>query len=99
MEQAGSLFTYTMRHKGELVGYYIDSIGGHLQYKSTKHCSVDLYYILPQFRKKGMGAEFFTECEEELKLLAVKKVVQGCKLHQDHLKFFESLGYTQSDRQ
>jgi N-acetylglutamate synthase-like GNAT family acetyltransferase len=60
---------------------------------------VDLYYLLPEHRKGITGVKLFKNAEADLKELGVKKIYTGCKLHLDHTKLFEFLGYTKSDYQ
>lgn len=96
-ERLGTLFTVSMRLKGKLIGYFVSTIAGHLHYKSTLHCAVDLYFVRKEFRKGGLGREFFEVIEQELKRRKVVKVITGCKTHRNHTALFESLGYTLSD--
>jgi len=97
-EQSGSLHFFTMRLGNTLIGYIISLIGGHLHYKSTYHAVVDIYYVMPQYRRGGLGREFFTLWEKSLQDIGVKKIITGTKNHSSHIEFFQHLGYRQSDQ-
>ena len=102
LEKDNKLHLVTVRHNGHVIGYQFTFVGGHFHYKSTIHGMVDLYYILPQFRKGMVGVKMFNFAEEELKKIGVKKIITGCKAvipGLDHTKLFEHMGYTKSDYQ
>ena len=97
MENEGRLHTLTVRHDGQLVGYHISIVSGHLHYKDTPHALVDLYYLAKDHRKHGVGANLFKHVHNSLRQLGVVKIITGTKLHQDHGRLLEHLGYTQTD--
>jgi GNAT superfamily N-acetyltransferase len=102
LEDNDKLHLVTVRHNGHVIGYQFTFVGGHFHYKSTKHGLVDLYYLLPQFRKGKVGVELFKFAEAELKKIGVVKIITGCKAKLpglDHTKLFEHLGYELSDYQ
>ncbi len=97
MEKQGRFHMATVRDNGKLIGYHMSLIGGHLHYKTTMHAIVDLYFVLPEYRKGRLGLNFFKFVEKSLKGIGVKKVITGCKVHLDHTKLFEYLGYEMCD--
>jgi hypothetical protein len=102
LESDDRLHLVVVRMDGHVIGYQFTFVGGHFHYKSTLHGIVDLYYLLPQFRKGKVGIDMFKYAESELKKVGVVKVITGCKAcipGLDHSKLFEHLGYTLSDYQ
>ena len=99
LEKSLNYHFYTIRDQGELIGYFGCVIGPHMHYKQTPHAITDLFWINPAYRKLGIGREFFSNIENLLKQLSIKKVVCGAKATVNHQKFFESLGWTLSDYQ
>lgn len=98
LEQENKLHAVTVREDGYLIGYHITFVGGHYHYKDTLHGMVDLYFILPQYRRGRIGIELLKFAEASLKELGVVKIITGCKLHMDHTRLLERLGYTFTDK-
>lgn len=92
-EQAGRLHAVFVRDNGVLIGYYTTILTAMLHYKSTLHAVADLYYLKPEYRKSKVGVEMFKFAEEKFRELGVKKIYTGTKLHLNHAKLFEGLGY------
>ncbi len=97
MEQMGLTHFFTARKDGELIGYIIGTIRGHLHYKSTKHYINDIYYVKAEHRNTGVGYRFFQAHEKEMKRLGVKRVVTFTKCHQSHEQLFSAMGYKRQD--
>jgi hypothetical protein len=91
------LHVVTARNEEGIVGYHISIICGHLHYKSTLHALVDLYYLAPLFRTGRTGLKLFQFTENSLKALGVKKIVTGTKVHFNHGRLFEHMGYTNTE--
>ncbi len=99
MQAAGMLHILTMRSAGELVGYYIAFVLPHTHYKDAGLMAfTDIYFVLPEFRKGPTGMALFIEAERTLKERGVKKAYLSCKVHMDHSKLFEALGWTFTDK-
>lgn len=97
---AGILHVVTVRQDGELVGYHVGMIQGHLHYRSTLHGITDVYYLSPAHRKGRTGIRMFQFVEAEMRKLGVKKLFTGCKLHTadgKSGKLFEYLGYNKTE--
>lgn len=99
MEKAGILHVLTMRSEKRLIGYYVAFILPHVHYKEAGLMAfTDIYFVLPEFRKGPTGAQLFLEAERTLKERGVKKAYLSCKVHLDHSRLFEALGWTFSDK-
>lgn len=93
LDNSGHLHVVCVRDEGALIGYHISVIDTFLHYSTTKHASVDLYYLKPEYRKTKIGVEMFKFAERCFKGLGVVKIVNGTKLHLNHSALFEGLGY------
>jgi hypothetical protein len=97
LEAGGMLHVVTVRSGNRLVGYCIAFVLPHMHYKTTLMGMVDMYFILPEFRR-GAGARLFLELERSLKARGVVKAISSCKVHQDHTALFEALGWKWTDK-
>jgi len=93
LDNDGFLHTVTVRKDGELIGYHISLVRTMLHYVNTLHGIVDLYYLKPEHRKSKIGVEMFKFAEASMKELGVVKIITATKLHLNHSKLLESLGY------
>lgn len=98
LEKIGRLHIFTMRANGELIGYNLSFLHNHLHYSSTYTALNDIYYVKKEYRKGGLGLQFFKDWETVMKDLGVKQLIQSTKMHSDNSKMFEYLGYTHSDQ-
>lgn len=98
-DEAGILHIVTARHAGRLVGYFTALCLGHLHYKSTLHAMVDLYYLLPLWRRGTVALRLFGAAHRTLKARGVVKVASGTKLHAglDMSKLFTFMGYHKTE--
>ena len=94
---SGNLHVVTVRSDGVLVGYHVAYVDGHMHYKSTIHACVDIYFIAPEFRNGRVGLKMFEFVEEDLRRLGVKKIITATKIHLNHSRLFEHLGYTNTE--
>jgi GNAT superfamily N-acetyltransferase len=98
LEKVSQLHIFTARDGNKLIAYHIGICGRHPHYAQTMHCLTDIYYVLPEYRKNGVGFQFFEALMEDLRSnLGIQKMVCACKKHAEHIKFFELLGFKQSD--
>jgi len=93
VDEAGLLHVTTARDEGKLAGYYICVVRPHPHYKTTLFGMLDAYFILPDYRKGGVGLQLFLEMERFMKELGVKSLISSCKKHHDITKLFEHLGW------
>ena len=97
---AGQLHILSMRDAGKLVGYHVTICTGHLHYKGTLHGLVDLYYVLPAYRKGRAGIRLFQHAEAALRDRGVMKLQTATKIHAhlDMSRLLEHLGYVQVEK-
>lgn len=93
LDRSGALHIVTVRQDGELVGYHVAIISGHLHYKSTLHGITDVYWLAPAHRQGFTGIRLFKHVEKEMTALGVRKLFTGTKVHLDMSKLFERLGF------
>lgn len=89
----GSLHVVTARHNGEMIGYHVAIVSGHLHYLGTLHGITDVYFILPEYRLGFTGIRMFRFVIAEMKKLGVKKLITGTKLHLDIGSVLKRLGF------
>lgn len=98
MAQAGILRTITCRADGELIGYIIFAVHGHLHYKSCLTAIEDIYFIKKEYRKGRVGIRLFQYAEQVLKERGVNRIIVSTKVHLDNSRLFEYLGYKHMDK-
>lgn len=98
LDESGALHIVTARRGGQLIGYHVAIVSGHLHYKSTLHGITDVYWIAPECRAGRTGLRLFEAVERELKALGVRKLFTATKLHLDQGPLFERLGYRPVER-
>lgn len=80
-ERTGSLFLCTARRNGILVAYYVAQVAAGFHYRSTMTGTADLYYVVPEFRDRGLALPLFRHTERELKRRGVQVWYSGGKSH------------------
>ena len=93
MQDAGALTVVTCRDNEKLIGYCVMSVMQHIRYMSCKLAKEDLYYIVPEYRGKGLGKQLFIETEKVLKEQGVNQIIFTTKTYSDNSHIFEKLGY------
>lgn len=93
-EAAGGVVLVTLRSDGAIVGYFVGFVAPHIHYKSCLTCTMDIFYIQPEFRGRMGGVRLFKRVEQELKRRGVQRAFFGSKLHKDSGRLFEALGYS-----
>lgn len=98
MERADILYLLTARAAGKIVGYLMAFVNPHFHYKSSGCMSfTDMYWTLPEFRN-GTGLRLFLRWEKDMRDLGVCQLITSTKLHQDHGRFLEKLGFVWTDK-
>jgi hypothetical protein len=98
MEKLGMLNILTARKDGQLVGYIMSFIMPHFHYKSSGNmCLIDMFWTKPEYRH-GTGARLFIEWEKRMRERKVVRLITSCKVHQDHQRLFELLGFRFTDK-
>jgi GNAT superfamily N-acetyltransferase len=99
LEKMGLMHCVAMRADGRMVGYYVACVCEHLHYHGAGLMAhTDLYYVMPEFRRGGLGAKMLIFLQETLKARGVVKIYASTKAHSDHGALFEALGFKLSDR-
>lgn len=98
IEALGRLLVVTARKDGKLIGYHLLFIDTHLHYKTTLHAFTDIYYLAKEHRTGRTGYRLFTEVEKILREKGVVKWATGTKIHEDHTRLFEALGFTCNEK-
>lgn len=98
MDEMGMIHVVTARADGKLVGYIVCFVMPHMHYKSSGLVALaDMYFLLREHRIGGVGVKMFMEMERGLKLRNVIRAHMSCKVHEDHTKLFEGMGWTLTD--
>lgn len=99
LEKMDRLHVVTARDDGKLVGYIVCFVmPWHLHYKSSGPVALaDMYFILRFYRKGGLGVRMFAEMERGLKARGVIRAHISCKVHEDHTRLFEGMGWAKTD--
>ena len=99
LENLGRLHVVTARDDFKLVGYVVCFVmPHHMHYKSSGSVALaDMYYLLKDYRKGGLGIRMFKEMERGLKARGVIRAHMSCKVHEDHTKLFEGMGWNLTD--
>lgn len=93
-EARGELLLVTMRNDGEIKGYFIGFIAPGLHYRTCLTCTMDIFYIHPDLRAKGMpGVRLFRAVEKELRRRGVQRWFAGSKVQADASALFEFLDF------
>lgn len=95
---AGMLRCITARDGGQLVGYAIFTVSPHLHYRTCKTAFEDLYFIEKSHRQGRTGMRLFQFAEAALRAEGVNRIVLHTKVHLDHSRLFEYLGYKHTDK-
>ena len=78
-ERAGSLFMVSGRKDGDIVAYYVANVRPGFHYKSTLTGTMDLCYVVPEMRDRGLVLPLFRTVEKELQRRGVKVWYSGYK--------------------
>jgi hypothetical protein len=98
MEELDMLYLLGARDGENLVGYLMAFLMPHFHYKSSGKMAVtDMYWVRPEYRN-GLGLRMFVEFEKRMRELKVVQMITSCKVHQDHSRLFELLGWTWTDK-
>jgi len=98
LAQAGMLSCITVTADEEVVGYAIFIIQPHLHYRTCKTAFEDIYFIRKEYRKGKIGIRLFQYAEQVLRGIGVQRIIMHTKVHLDHSRLFEYLGYKWTDK-
>ena len=94
LERSGALHILTVRVDSHLVGYYFNMLFPHLRHADRLCAWSDVFFVLPEYRREGVGVRLFEENDKMLKELGVKKNFISFKAHIDLRKLLKRLKYT-----
>lgn len=99
-EQEGSLFLTTGRRNGTIAAYYVANVRSGFHYRSTLTGTMDIAYVVPEERNRGLALPLFRHTERELKRRGVKVWFSGWKLHNPlgMPRLHELLGFVPADQ-
>jgi GNAT superfamily N-acetyltransferase len=80
-EQAGSLFLTTVRKDGKIAAYYIAQVAPGFHYGETLTGTMDIAYVVPSQRDRGLAIPLFRCVEREMRRRGVKIWFSGYKAH------------------
>ena len=79
---------------GEIAGYFIGFLAPGLHYKRCLTCTMDIFYVRPEFRHNHTASlRLFRATERELISLGCSRWFVGTKLHKDVGRLFEALRF------
>lgn len=93
----GEILLIVGRSSGKLVGYFVGFVAPGLHYRSCLTLTMDLFYVLPEYRGHA-GIALFRAVEDEGKRRGVQRMFVGSKLHKDAGWLFGKLGYVEVER-
>lgn len=97
-DQLGEVMFLTCRQDGPIVGYFVGFVAPGLHYKTCLTLTMDIFWVHPESRGKGLGIRLFKSVEAEAKRRGVKRMFVGSKMHKDASWLFEKLGYREVER-
>lgn len=98
-EKDGVLFLTTVRVDGKLAAYYIAQVRPGFHYGSTLTGTMDILYVVPEFRGRGLAFPLFRYVERELRRRGVKVWYSGYKIHNPLGldKLYDAFGFIDAD--
>lgn len=98
LDEMNMIHVTTVRDDGNLAGYVICFIVTHMHYRSAGEMALaDMYWLKPEYRRGFAGIRLFQTMERSLKERGIVRAHMSCKVHQDHTKLFQFLGWTLTD--
>lgn len=93
----GQVLLIVGRSAGKLAGYFVGFVVPGLHYKTCLTLTMDIFYVLPEFRGRE-GLRLFKAVEAEARRRGVQRMFVGSKLHKDASYLFEKLGYIEVEK-
>jgi GNAT superfamily N-acetyltransferase len=98
VQNQGKLLIVTARDNGDLVGYWVGAVLGHLHYpKAPPVCLTDMYFLHSAYRKGPTGIQLIEAAIQEAKKAGAADFHISCKVHEDHTKLFEAMKFKKTD--
>lgn len=98
-EDAGRLMLTTVREDGDIAAYYTANIQPGFHYGETLTGTMDLCWVVPERRQRGLALPLFRHTERELKRRGVQAWYSGAKVHNPlgMPRLHEALGFIPAD--
>lgn len=80
-ERAGRLFLVTVRVDGKVAAYYVAQVAPGFHYAGTMTGTMDMVYVVPEQRQRGLVLPLFRCVERELRRRGVQVWYSGYKAH------------------
>lgn len=93
MEQAGNLRCFTVRVDDALIGYAVFFVHMNLHYSTSLQAVQDVLYLEKSSRGAGVGREFISWCDDQLKAESVQVVYHHVKEKLNFGPLLQGLGY------
>lgn len=77
----GRLLLVTVRLDGAIAAYYTVQVAPGFHYERTLTAHMDMCYVLPEHRNRGLAVPLFRAVERELRRLGVQVWYSGFKSH------------------
>lgn len=81
-ERDGKLFLATVRVDGVIAAYYVAQVAPGFHYGDTLTGTMDICYIVPEHRNKGLSLPLFRCVEKELRRRGAQVWYSGFKSHE-----------------
>ena len=93
VQDAGRLRVYTMRVRGELMGYASFLVANSLHCKGSYQALQDTLFLLPRVRRGLAGYRFLKWCDRQLQIESVQVVYHEVTDSRDFGALLKRLGY------
>jgi GNAT superfamily N-acetyltransferase len=97
MEAMGMFKVIGALEDGAWKGYMLAVVSPHLHYQSSPPMFIVDAYVVSPTSRNGTGVRLFRFAEAYAKSLGCIKMYASYKIHKEHKKFFELMGWTESD--
>lgn len=98
LEACGKLKMFTVRHDGNLVGYFVVIVGRNIHYKDHLFAQNDVIYVHPDYRKGSTGANLINFAEGCLREDGVSVLNINTKVHKPFDNLMDRLGFNLIER-
>lgn len=98
-ERAGQLFLVTVRVDGRIAAYYTAQVAPGFHYGATLTAHMDMMFVVPDQRERGLALPLFRKVEDELRRRGVQLWYSGYKAHKPNQldRLLPRLGFQPAD--
>jgi L-amino acid N-acyltransferase YncA len=93
LERTGGYSFLTCRRDGRLLGWAGFFVYTHIRYRNYLVANEDMYYLRPEHRRGRTGIDLLKNAERQLQQRGVRRILMSTKVHEDHSRILEYLGY------